>query len=375
MTADLDVTVNLLWLAPGRVGGSEQYLVRQLAGLPAGIGIAPRLMVQRPFVAAHGDLASRFTTETWPLERDWRGARIVAEHTWLVARSRTADVVHHGGGTVPLAAPRPIVLTIHDLQYLAHPDYFSRTRLAYLRWMMPRSVRRAAVVAVPSAFVRSTVVDAFGVDPDRVVVVPHGVPAAAPVDPVTIADIRARYALGTRPYLLYPAITHPHKGHGLLVEMMPVLDDDLALVLVGGRGTAEDDVMAAVRERGLADRVVRTGRIGDVERDALIAGAAALVFPSEYEGFGAPLVEAMTLDTPIVASGQPAVREVVGDAAILVGGGDRDGADGEAWAAAVGDAIEHRDRLVAAGRARREAFTLAVSGTALAAAYRRAAAG
>jgi glycosyltransferase involved in cell wall biosynthesis len=373
--SDLDVAVNLLWLAPGRVGGSEQYLVRQLAGLPAGGGVRPRLMVQRPFVAAHSDLAGRFTTEVWPLDRDWRGARIIAEHTWLVARSRRADVVHHGGGTVPLAAPRPILLTVHDLQYLAHPDYFSQARLTYLRWMMPRSVRRAAVVAVPSAYVRTTVVDAFGADPDRVVVVPHGVPIAAPVDASFVESLRGTYALGTRPYLLYPAITHPHKGHAVLIEMMNALDGDLALVLVGGRGAAEDDVMAAVRDHGLADRVVRTGRIGDAERDALIAGAAALVFPSEYEGFGAPLVEAMTLDTPIVASAQPAVREVVGDAGILVGDGDGDSADGEAWASAVCDAIGHRDRLVAAGRSRREAFTLEASGAALAAAYRQAAAG
>ena len=68
-------------------------------------------------------------------------ARIVAEHTWLPTKSRRADVVHHGGGTVPLLAKRPIVLTVHDLQYVEHPGYFSAARLRYLRWMMPRSVR------------------------------------------------------------------------------------------------------------------------------------------------------------------------------------------------------------------------------------------
>ena len=102
-----------------------------------------------------------------------------------------------------------------------------------------------------------------------------------------------------------------------------------------------------------------------------IDGAEALVFPSEYEGFGAPLVEAMTLETPIVASAQPAVREVVGDAGVLVG---ETGAEaGRAWAAAVDTAIARRDVLVAAGRARRRHFTLEASGTAIAAAYRQAA--
>jgi alpha-1,3-rhamnosyl/mannosyltransferase len=369
--SELDVAVNLLWLAPGRVGGSEQYLVRQLAGLPGDGGIAPRLMCQRAFVTAHAELAERYPTQVVPLDRDWRGTRIIGEHTWLAARSRNADVVHHGGGTVPVAGRRPILLTIHDLQYLAYPDYFSTARRAYLRWMVPRSVRRAAVVAVPSAFVRETVIDAFGMAADRVVVVPHGVPDATAVDAHAIGAVRDRFGLGTRSYLVYPAITHPHKGHAALIEMMAALDGDVALVLSGGTGTAEAEVMSAIRARGLAGRVVRTGRVSDADRDALLAGAAALVFPSEYEGFGAPLVEAMTLDTPIVSSAQPAVREVVGDAAIVVDVG----ADGETWAAAVVQAVARREQLVAAGRVRRHQFTLEASGAALAAAYRQAARG
>jgi alpha-1,3-rhamnosyl/mannosyltransferase len=237
--------------------------------------------------------------------------------------------------------------------------------------MMPRSVRRAAVIAVPSEFVRGTVIDAFGVDDDRVVVVPHGVPDAVPVDATAIETIRRQLGLGDRTYLVYPAITHPHKGHGALVEMMAALDGDVALVLTGGAGAAEADVMSQVRDRGLSGRVIRTGRVSDADRDALIAGAAALVFPSEYEGFGAPLVEAMTHDTPIVSSAQAAVREVVGDAAVLV---DSTG-DADAWAAAVTQALDRRDELVAAGRRRRQLFTLDVAGTALAAAYRQAARG
>jgi alpha-1,3-rhamnosyl/mannosyltransferase len=368
---ELDVAVNLLWLAPGRVGGSEQYLVRQLAGLPPDSGVAPRLMCQRAFVTAHPDLADRYPSQVVPLDRDWRGTRIIAEHTWLAARSRNADVVHHGGGTVPVAGPRPILLTVHDLQYLAFPDYFSTARRTYLRWMVPRSVRRAAVVAVPSAFVRETVIDAFHVSADRVVVVPHGVPDATTVDAVAIEAVRDRFGLGSRPYLVYPAITHPHKGHAALIEMMAALDGDLALVLTGGAGAADAEVMSAIRDRGLAARVAHTGRVSDAERDALIAGAAAMVFPSEYEGFGAPLVEAMTFDTPIVGSAQPAVREVVGDAAVLVDAG----AGGESWAAAVAEALGRREELIIAGRLRRHQFTLEASGSALAEAYRQAACG
>jgi glycosyltransferase involved in cell wall biosynthesis len=113
---------------------------------------------------------------------------------------------------------------------------------------------------------------------------------------------------------------------------------------------------------------VRAGRVPDSVRDALVVGADAVVFPSEYEGFGAPLVEAMELGTPVVCSAAPAVREVVADAAVVV-----PEANGVAWAAAVTAAVSRRQQLVAAGHARRQVYTGAASGEALATAYRAAA--
>ena len=169
--------------------------------------------------------------------------------------------------------------------------------------------------------------------------------------------------------MIYPAITHPHKRHVLLVDMMRALagdgDGDLALVLIGGLGVAEPDLQRAIAAAGVADRVVRPGRVTDDERDALIAGARALVFPSEYEGFGAPLIEAMLLGTPVVCSGHPALREVAGDAAdrrdrrrrCRLG---RGGARGRPSAG----------RARGAGASRIEQFTIARSGAALADAYR-----
>ncbi len=373
MSATLDVAVNLLWMAPGRVGGSEQYLTRQLDGL-ADATISARLLCQRSFPAAHPELAQRFATDPLPFGGDWRPARIAAEHTWLPLRTRRADVVHHGGGTVPIGGRRPIVLTIHDLQYLQFPNYFSTGRRTYLTWMMPRSARRANVIATPSEFVRGTVIEAFGVPAERVTVVPHGVPDIEVPDPNAVGDVRRRFELGDRPYLVYPAITHPHKGHLALVEMLAHLDDDTVLVLLGGTGSAESRVMQAVHDNRVDDRVVRPGRVADAERDALIAGADALVFPSEYEGFGAPLVEAMVLGTPIVCSAQAAVREVVGAAAVVVEGNAGE-PPGEAWAAAVDRARSSRAELVAAGRVRRHLFTIAASGAALSAVYHRAAGG
>jgi glycosyltransferase involved in cell wall biosynthesis len=366
----LFVAVNLTWLAPGRVGGSEQYLTRQLAGLPDDSGTDVRLFAASTLADAHPELARRYPIETMPLRGDVRGGRLVAEHTWLAVRTRRADVVHHGGGTAPLIGRRPIVLTVHDLQYLEFPHYFSRARRAYLRAMMPQSVRRAAVVTTPSAFVKGTVVDAFGVDPERVHVVPHGLPAAAQVTPEAIVAVRAEFGLGDRPYLVYPAITHPHKGHSVVIDMLAHgadLDPSLLLVLVGGEGSAESSLRAQIERSGVGDRVVRPGRVSDHTRDVLIAGASALVFPTEYEGFGAPLIEAMLLGTPVVCSARAAVPEVAGDAAIVVVD-----ADPQRWARAVTDAIDRGSSLRQAGFERARGYSLAVSGAALLDAYRAA---
>jgi alpha-1,3-rhamnosyl/mannosyltransferase len=368
VSAPLEVAVNLTWLTPGRVGGSEEYLVRQLSGLPVDAPVAPTLYCQHALLGAYPDLTSRFRTVAMPFRRDWRPARIAAEHSWLAARSGRADLAHHGGGTAPLIGVRPTVVTVHDLQYLAFPSYFSASRRSYLDRMMPRSINRAAVVATPTEYVRGRVIEAFGADPARVVVVPHGIPDVAAPDEVTVAEVRRRYGLGGRPFVVYPAISHPHKRHRLLVEMIGDLADDLALVLIGGEGSAESDLRRAILESGHEARIVRPGRVDPRDRDVLIAAASVLVFPSEYEGFGAPLVEAMALDTPVVCSDQAAIHEVVGDTGIVV-----TEASPQAWADGVRAAMDRRDELVAAGRSRRGRFTLAASGDALLAAYLRAA--
>jgi glycosyltransferase involved in cell wall biosynthesis len=164
---------------------------------------------------------------------------------------------------------------------------------------------------------------------------------------------------------VYPAITHPHKNHRFLLELMAHhwTDPDLRLVLLGGRGAAEADVAADIVRLGLDSRVVRPGRVPDAHRDGLVAAADALVFPSEYEGFGAPAVEAMALGTPVICSDQPALAEVVGDAGLALP------LAVEAWAGALDTVNARADAMRSAGRARARAFTTERSGAALAAAY------
>ena len=160
---------------------------------------------------------------------------------------------------MPARSPGPILLTIHDVQYRTFPEYATLLKRQYLRLAVPLAVRRAATIAVPSEYVRRTVVEGFGCDPERVVVVPHGVdPPSSPVD---VDEVRHRYGLADRRFVVYPAITHPHKNHRFLLELLagPWNDPDLALVLLGGRGLAEDDVVATIERLGLGPRVVRPG--------------------------------------------------------------------------------------------------------------------
>ena len=369
--AALDVHINLLWCAPGRVGGSEEYLVRQLMALRRAevpvndlactVHLGERLAEARP------ELSGCYRRVVH-LDVDRRAVRIPFEHTALAWRTRRADVVHHGGGTIPIVRPRvPTVLTVHDLQYRRFPQYFSRGRLAYLRAMMPRSARAATVVATPSAHVAADVVDAFDIDAARTVVVPHPVEIPVP-DPALVDEVRRRYA-GAGRLFVFPAITHPHKGHLRLLEAIAHHwpDPDDRLVLIGGEGSEEPAVLGAIDRLGLGGRVVRPGRVAAPERDALLAAADLVVFPSEEEGFGAPVVEAMTLGTPVVCSDIPALAEVTGGAAVLTA------LDPEAIADGMRAALGRSADLVALGRWRAMAFSPEAAGAALATSYRQAA--
>jgi glycosyltransferase involved in cell wall biosynthesis len=162
---------------------------------------------------------------------------------------------------------------------------------------------------------------------------------------------------------VYPAVTHPHKHHEFLLRMMRDhwRDPDLRLVLTGGQGLAEHVVSACTDPR-----VCRLGRVPAADRNGLLAMAAAMVFPSKYEGFGAPLIEAMTLGAPVVCSDATCMPQIVGDAGLVRP------LEPEAWAGVLDEVATRRTELVAAGRRRALDFTSQASGAALAAVYVRA---
>ena len=359
--ADPAIAVNLLWCVPGDVGGSEEYLVRQLIGLAeAAPSVQPTLYVVDGFVEAHRDLAETFPTIVASFDGASRARRIVGESTWFRRQAASADLRHHGGGAAPLGATRPYMLTIHDLQYRTYPEYFSRTKRAYLAAMIGRSVRRARLVTVPSEYVRSSVVEAYGVAASNVRVVPHGFEPDLLTNFTDEAELRGKYALGEGPVIVYPAVTHHHKNHRFLINLLGSTwrDPDLRLVLTGANGTADAEVRAATDSR-----IRRVGRVPSEDRNGLLKMAEAMVFPSQYEGFGAPLIEAMALGCPVVASDSTCIPDVVDGAGLVLP------LTPDAWSDALDRVGRERATMVAAGLQRAAAFTARASGAALAAAY------
>jgi glycosyltransferase involved in cell wall biosynthesis len=356
------VGVNLLWCVPGAVGGSEEYLVRQMIGLAEGPqrSWSVDLFVLEAFAEKYPELVSHASLRSAPFRGERRLRRILGESTWLRRAGADVDLMHHGGGTAPIGARRPYVLTVHDLQYKTFPHYFSRTKRAYLDAMIPRSVRGAAAITVPSAYVRQTIVEAYGIDAERVHVVPHGFEPQLLQVKTNEAELRQRLGLGGGPVLFYPAMTAPHKNHRFLLQLMAEhwRDPDLRLVFAGSEGFAEPDIAACTDPR-----VIRVGRVGPADRNGLLAMAAAMVFPSQYEGFGAPLIEAMALGAPVICSDATCIPDVVGDGALVRP------LTIDAWAGALDEVGAQRDQLIARGRSRAAAFTSRASGDALADVY------
>jgi glycosyltransferase involved in cell wall biosynthesis len=376
------VGINLLWMVPGVVGGSETYTTRTLRGLAERYSDLDYTLFALPeFATVYPDLARTFKTVYAPVSGRRKPARVLAgENTWLARQclKRRIDLVHHAGGVIPVVRPGRAVLTIHDLQYLYYPEYFTRSKLAYLGKMVPRSADAARLILTPSEFTRRTVIDRLEADPSIVVVVPHGVSQREAEAPV--ADVRASYDI-RGPFFLYPAATYPHKNHLVLVQALARLLEshpEVTLVLTGARGSeqwgtarsSEGRVAEEIRTLGLDERVRPLGYVPARDLDALYREAVALTFPSRFEGFGAPILEAWSRGCPVIAANATALPEIVGDAGYLVSPDNP-----QEWANAMCDLLEDSDlRLIyaRAGAERARKFSWASSADVLEDAYRHA---
>jgi glycosyltransferase involved in cell wall biosynthesis len=332
------VGIALLTLVPGEVGGSEAATLGLLEAL-ARTGTLPYRVYLPPVApAAHGGLPHDVlgpyrTARTFP-ERLGVMTLAAVRPGPLRERMASADVVHY---PLTIRLPRldaPSVVTLHDLQHVDLPHFFSPATRAFRRVAYHGSVRSAARIVTPSAFVRDRAVEALSLPAHRIRVIPHGID-------------HTRFSPGAEerePFLLYPARPWPHKNHARLFEAFALLRaerPELRLVLTGGGHG--DDVPAGVEVRGLValDELV-----------SLYRRAAALVFPSLYEGFGQPVLEAMACGCPVACSDIPALAEVAGDAVRTF-----DPEDVASIAAGVRETVADGARYGALGLERAAAFT------------------
>jgi glycosyltransferase involved in cell wall biosynthesis len=259
----------------------------------------------------------------------------------LLRRLRPA--LAHFQHALPLACPCPAVVTVHDLSFEREPSLMGLRERMIFRAVVPRAARLAARVIAVSELTKRDLVEIYRVPEEKIVVVPNG------VDPGFRSD-------GPHPagdYALVVGALQPRKEPEAAIEALALLGNgDLRLVFAGpdrgGRAGAE----RAAERTGLQGRVDFRGYVPQEELAALYRGAACLVFPSRYEGFGLPVLEAMASGTPVVATNAGALPEVAGDAAILV-----DERDPAALAGGIERALADRDRLVAAGLERAKLYS------------------
>ncbi len=321
----------MLTLVPGAIGGSETY-ARALARALA----ARRALDVTAFVPTIApDAGDGLPTEVVPEYRAATGmagrlhamGRAAAFPAAMRLRFQGVDVVHYPL-TVPVPSLRlPAATTLHDVQHLELSRMFSRAERLFRKLAYDRAARRADTVIVPSAFVRGRAVELLGLEPDRVRVIHHGVDHALfrPGE-----ETRERF-------LLYPAKVWPHKNHPRLLEAFASLrreQPDLRLVLTGG-GTDRLAGPPGVEARGAVPLA---------ELASLYRRTACVVFPSLYEGFGSPPLEAMACGAPVAASTAGSLPEVCGDAAVLFDAGDAAGI-----AAGVAEALDRSAELAARG--------------------------
>ena len=267
------------------------------------------------------------------------------EQTLLPLAARGSRAIYCPANAAPLLTRRS-VLVIHDLAALRHPEWYSAQFATYNRHVLPRLARRARRLITPSEFSRRELADGLGIDPRRVAVVPNGVDErfspSADAEPV-----RRAYEL-RRPYVLLVGTRIARKNLGALAEARRRLDGlGVDLVSAGsGRHWSRHDGAPPVRPLGY---------VPEHQLPGLYAGAAALVMPSLYEGFGLPVLEAMASGVPVVAADRAALPETCGGAALLVDPDDEDTLAEAVATAATDDAL--RARLVAAGLKRASRFS------------------
>lgn len=299
-------------------------------------------------------------------------------HAWQAfslarALGRASADVYHGPHFFVPRSDLPSVATVHDLTFFRMPARYGLLHRRYYRYLA-RTARRAGRIIVPTAVVAGEVIRYLGYPPERIRVVPEAPrEGLAPALPAAVAAVRAELALNA-PYLLCLGTAEPGKRAVDAIRALPAIRErapGTLLALAGNPGRLSAPLEREAARLGVVDAVRFLGYVADEQLAPLLTGAAALLFPSLYEGFGLPPLEAMACGTPVVSADAPAMREVLGDAAIFVGRKDPAALAREATRLIESPSLHHE--FAARGRERAARFSWAHAAAETVSVYREVA--
>jgi len=355
----LTVGLNLIFLVPGETGGMEVYARELLAAMAAVEAPSTRFVafINRETEHQPGPWLQMAHSVVVPVRASRRAEWVRGEQELLprLAAREGVKLMHSLASTAPAWGRFRRVVTVHDLIYRRFPEAHAGLRSLGMRVLVPLAVRRSGRIITDSASTKRDVVELLGTPAERIDVVPLGIGALERVAPLPEPELRERFALGDRRVLLALSAKRPHKNLAALLEACALLEPRPILVLGGYKTAYEGELRERAQALGIADDVRWPGWIDAAELEGLWRISAGFVFPSLYEGFGLPVLEAMARGVAVACSNASSLPEVAGDAALLF-----DPSDPRAIAGAIaqllagGAAIE---RLRAAGLQRAATFT------------------
>ena len=364
---NMRIGINALYVIPGQNGGTETYLMgimRELLALSSG---RHEFFVYCNSSAAP-TLSAAFEGATMvpcAVSGASRIARVLYEQLWLprLVKRDAIDVLHSPGFVLPLAATCRHVLTVHDFFHERYPAWLSPLKRAYWRLLIPPSIRKADRVIVVSEAVKTELERYFPDAMGKSVVTHEGSKFSDTTRGAPCAHISSHSAT---PYFFWVGTLAKHKNLGTMIRAFRLFKEAHGgahrLVLAGGVGQNIKPALMDATEREDLARVepwiTWAGRVSDAELATLYQGALSLIFLSLYEGFGLPVLEAMSLGCPVITSARGSLGEVAGDAALLIDEPTDAAATCQAMSRIAFD-IEVREKLITKGLARSEEFTFA----------------
>jgi glycosyltransferase involved in cell wall biosynthesis len=323
-----------LFFTPNQIGGIETYLRHLIKTL----GQVDQTNEYTLFIGDHNQATfadisyHNFKQVNIPLQpksaslaiRALRKFKIIPSHLADQLARHPIDVLHYPGTTIDQPEIKtPCLLTMHDIQHEYFPTFFSQEELAWRQTTYQSSAQKARRIITDSEYTRQTLIEKYNISPQKIRTIHLGISPdfQATLAPDAIKQVRQTHRLPQQ-FIFFPATPWPHKNHKRLFEALALLQAEYRiscpLVLSGAFGPEKERLQTLIAQSGISDSIYLLGYIPYQDLPGLYAAATALVFPSLFEGFGMPVLEAMACGCPVICSNTTSLPELVGEAAILI---------------------------------------------------------